>query len=80
MAFCGVSIWRETSFTRNILNDSTIVLHTHMHSKNICLIASSNEWQNEHRGFFILPKVKGSYSDIICYDVRFIENYVESYL
>ena len=29
-----------------------------MHSKNICLIVISYERQNEHRGVFILPKVK----------------------
>ena len=79
MAVCGVSIGREISFIRNNLKWFHSCL-THMHSKNICLIVSSYEWQNEHRGVFILPKVKNIYSDIICYKVFCIENYVESYL
>ena len=57
MAVCGVSIAREISFIRNNLKWFHSCL-THMHSKNICLIVSSYEWQNEHRCIFILPKVK----------------------
>ena len=57
MAVCGLSIGREISFVRNNLKWFHSCL-THMHSKNICLIVSSYEWQSEHRGVFILPKVK----------------------
>ena len=57
MVACGISIGREISFVRNnfkLFHSSS----THMHSKNTCLIASSYEWQNEHRGAFILQKKK----------------------
>ena len=57
MAVCGLSIGKEISFVRNNLKWFHSCL-THMHSKNICLKVSSYQWLNEHRGVFILPKVK----------------------
>ena len=59
MAFLSVSIVREMLFVRSNLKWFHSCF-THMHSKNICLIALSYEWQNEHRGFFILPKAKSA--------------------
>ena len=57
MVVCGATIAREISFVRNNLKWFHTCF-THMHSKNICLIVLSHEWQNEHRGVFVLPKVK----------------------
>ena len=56
MVVCGVSVGKEISFIRNNLKWFNSCL-TQMHSKDICLIGSLYEWQNEHRDVFILPKV-----------------------
>ena len=57
MAVFGVSIGREISFVKNNLKWFHSCLK-HMHSKYICLIVASYEWQNEHWGVFIFAKVK----------------------
>ena len=57
MAVFGVSIGREISFVKNNLKWFHSCLK-YMHSKYICLIVASYEWQNEHWGVFIFVKVK----------------------
>ena len=57
MVVYSVDIGREILFVINNLKWFHSCL-THKQSKNMCLIVSSYEWKNEHRGVFILPKVK----------------------
>ena len=76
----AVSIGREISFVRNRLKWFRSCL-THMYSKNKCLIVSSYEWQNEHRGVFISPKVKSIlFRYNLLWSIWDWKNYVESYL
>ena len=68
MALCGVNSGRFKSVAKNILS----LIHswvTRTHSQNKCATVSSFEWQMEHRGESVFPKIYSSYVSVVCYEV-----------
>ena len=56
MAVCGVNSGRSKSVEKNILS----WVHSWLiraHSQNKCVTVSSFEWQMEHRGESVFPKI-----------------------
>ena len=78
MAVCGINSGRSKSVEKNILS----WLHgwlTRTHSQNKCATVSSFEWQMEHRGESVFPKIYSFSFKYSCYEVFCIGSYIDSY-